>query len=90
MKLLTLLHKTSGASYTGAIIAVLISEISSTGLIALVNYAIDNRSSINTQTAINYIRMRIMLLVSMAMRQLLLARLISARKAGAFLQMAVN
>ncbi|OKH56273.1 ABC transporter ATP-binding protein [Calothrix sp. HK-06] len=76
MKLLSLLQKTSGTSFIGAVFAGLVSGISSTGLIALINHAIANRSSTNALVGMSYIAMCVFLIVSMALSQLLLARLV--------------
>lgn len=78
MKLLSLLQKTSGTSFIGAVFTGLISGISSTGLIGLVNYAIAEKVNINTLTVISYIGMCILMLVSIALSQLLLARLVQS------------
>jgi putative ATP-binding cassette transporter len=76
MRLLFLLRKTSWMSFIGAIVTGLLSGISSTGLIALINFAIAQNASANSLWAISFIGLCGLLLVSMAISQRLLARLV--------------
>jgi putative ATP-binding cassette transporter len=71
MKLLSLLQKTSGTSFIGAVFAGLVSGVSSTGLIGLVNYAIAEKVNIDTLTVISYISLCVLMLVSIALSRII-------------------
>ena len=75
MKIIRLLIKNSGKSFLLAAIFSFISGASSAGLIALINYILQNINSVSTVVVISFISLCLSLMVSSAVSWILLTQL---------------